>query len=47
MIWEQSICKRRAEISRLRELHTLKGYAEFVVRLKGSDIDTVQQAYTV
>ncbi|XP_057447573.1 plasma membrane ATPase 3-like [Lotus japonicus] len=39
--------KRRAEITRLRELHTLKGHVESVVRLKGLDIDTIQQAYTV
>ncbi|KAG0468909.1 hypothetical protein HPP92_018237 [Vanilla planifolia] len=39
--------KRRAEIARLRELHTLKGHVESVVRLKGLDIDTIQQAYTV
>ncbi|KAK6123272.1 hypothetical protein DH2020_042986 [Rehmannia glutinosa] len=31
--------KRRAEIARLRELHTLKGHVESVVRLKGLDID--------
>ncbi|CAL5325788.1 unnamed protein product [Camellia sinensis] len=39
--------KRRAEIARLRELHTLKGHVESVVKLKGLDIDTIQQAYTV
>ncbi|CAN6439282.1 unnamed protein product [Victoria cruziana] len=39
--------KRRAEIARLRELHTLKGHVESVVRLKGLDIGTIQQAYTV
>ncbi|MBA0879461.1 hypothetical protein Goshw_016893 [Gossypium schwendimanii] len=39
--------KRRAEIARLRELHTLKGHVESVVRLKNLDIDTIQQAYTV
>ncbi|GJT70605.1 hypothetical protein Tco_1029891, partial [Tanacetum coccineum] len=32
---------------RLRELHTLKGHVESVVRLKGLDIETIQQAYTV
>lgn len=32
---------------RLRELHTLKGHVENVVRLKGLDIDTIQQSYTV
>ncbi|KAE8736272.1 Plasma membrane ATPase 1 [Hibiscus syriacus] len=39
--------KRRAEIARLRELHTLKGHVESVVRLKNLDIDTIQQSYTV
>ncbi|KAF3444748.1 hypothetical protein FNV43_RR14441 [Rhamnella rubrinervis] len=39
--------KRRAEIARLRELRTLKGHVESVVRDKGLDIDTIQQAYTV
>lgn len=39
--------KRRAEIARLRELQTLKGHVESVVRLKGLDIDTIQQSYTV
>lgn len=32
---------------RLRELHTLKGHVESVVRLKGLDISTIQQSYTV
>ncbi|KAF3443188.1 hypothetical protein FNV43_RR12869 [Rhamnella rubrinervis] len=32
---------------RLRELRTLKGHVESVVRDKGLDIDTIQQAYTV
>ncbi|VAH95571.1 unnamed protein product [Triticum turgidum subsp. durum] len=39
--------KRRAEIARLRELHTLKGHVESVVKLKGLDIGTIQQSYTV
>jgi H+-transporting ATPase len=39
--------KRRAEIARLRELTTLKGHVESVVKLKGLDIDTIQQNYTV
>ncbi|XP_044467577.1 plasma membrane ATPase 1-like [Mangifera indica] len=39
--------KRRAEIARLRELSTLKGHVESVARLKGLDIDTIQQSYTV
>lgn len=33
--------------SRLRELHTLKGHVESVVKLKGLDIETIQQHYTV
>ncbi|XP_030544537.2 ATPase 8, plasma membrane-type-like [Rhodamnia argentea] len=39
--------KRRAEVARLRELHTLKGHVESVVKLKGLDMDTIQQNYTV
>ncbi|KAL4559239.1 hypothetical protein LXL04_031374 [Taraxacum kok-saghyz] len=39
--------KRRAEMAKLRELHTLKGHVESVVRMKGIDIETIQQAYTV
>ncbi|CAH2061225.1 unnamed protein product [Thlaspi arvense] len=39
--------KRRAEVARLRELDTLKGQVESVVKLKGLDIDTIQQHYTV
>ncbi|KAF9623847.1 hypothetical protein IFM89_005432 [Coptis chinensis] len=39
--------KRRAEIARLRELHTLKGRVESVVKLKGLDIEKIQQAYTL
>ncbi|WVZ19583.1 hypothetical protein V8G54_006905 [Vigna mungo] len=39
--------KRRAEVARLRELHTLKGHVESVVKLKGLDIDTIQQHYTI
>ncbi|CAO2816252.1 unnamed protein product [Amaranthus hypochondriacus] len=39
--------KRRAEIARLRELHTLKGHVESVIKLKGLDIGAIQQAYTV
>ncbi|XP_019443342.1 PREDICTED: plasma membrane ATPase-like isoform X1 [Lupinus angustifolius] len=39
--------KKHAEIARLRELHTLKGHVESVVKLKGLDIDTIQQHYTV
>ncbi|CAN6880393.1 unnamed protein product [Brassica oleracea var. botrytis] len=32
--------KKRAEIARLRELHTLKGHVESVAKLKGLDIET-------
>lgn len=39
--------KRRAEVARLRELQTLKGHVESVAKLKGLDIDTIQQHYTV
>ncbi|XP_065848936.1 plasma membrane ATPase 4-like [Euphorbia lathyris] len=39
--------KRRAEVARLRELNTLKGHVESVVKLKGLDIDTIQQHYTL
>ncbi|VAH37592.1 unnamed protein product [Triticum turgidum subsp. durum] len=38
--------KRRA-MCRLRELNTLKGHVESVVKLKGLDIDTINQNYTV
>ena len=31
--------------SRLRELHTLKGHVESLVKLKGLDIETVQQHF--
>lgn len=39
--------KRRAEMARLRELHTLKGHVESVIKMKNLDIDTIQQSYTV
>ncbi|XP_021731359.1 ATPase 8, plasma membrane-type-like [Chenopodium quinoa] len=39
--------KKRAEMARLQELHTLKGRVESVVKTKGLDIDTIQQSYTV
>ncbi|XP_022639535.1 ATPase 8, plasma membrane-type isoform X1 [Vigna radiata var. radiata] len=39
--------RRRAEAARLKELHTLKGHVESVMKLKGIDIDTIQQHYTV
>ncbi|XP_052191272.1 plasma membrane ATPase 1-like [Diospyros lotus] len=39
--------RRRAEIARLRELTTLKGHMESVFKLKGLDIATIQQSYTV
>ncbi|RZR71684.1 hypothetical protein BHM03_00006356 [Ensete ventricosum] len=39
--------KRRAEVARLRELHTLKGHVESVVKLKGLDIEGMPQHYTL
>ncbi|XP_020241614.1 plasma membrane ATPase 4-like isoform X3 [Asparagus officinalis] len=39
--------KKRAEVARLRELHTLKGRVESVVKTKGLDIEAIQQSYTV
>ncbi|KAH9613538.1 hypothetical protein KSS87_009397 [Heliosperma pusillum] len=39
--------KRRAEVARLRELNTLKGHVESVVKLKGLDLDTTNHNYTV
>ncbi|MCO5607783.1 hypothetical protein L7F22_061984 [Adiantum nelumboides] len=39
--------KKRAEIARMRELYTLKGHVESVVRLKGIDISDMKQAYTL
>ncbi|PRQ53684.1 putative proton-exporting ATPase [Rosa chinensis] len=39
--------RRRAEIARLREMRTLKGHVESVVRMKGLDINTIQQSYTL
>ncbi|XP_050373664.1 plasma membrane ATPase 4 [Argentina anserina] len=39
--------KRRAEMARLRELTTLKGHVESVAKLKGLDLDSIQQHYTV
>ncbi|CAI9303687.1 unnamed protein product [Lactuca saligna] len=39
--------KRQAELPRLKELHTLKGYVESVIKSKGLDIETMQQYYTI
>ncbi|KAK4488554.1 hypothetical protein RD792_004318 [Penstemon davidsonii] len=39
--------KRRAEITRLREIHTLKGKVESFAKLRGLDIDAMNQHYTV
>ncbi|XP_027162876.1 plasma membrane ATPase 1-like [Coffea eugenioides] len=39
--------RRRAEIARLRELHTLKGKVESFVKLKGIEIDAINQNYTL
>ncbi|KAJ6870057.1 hypothetical protein NC652_035842 [Populus alba x Populus x berolinensis] len=38
--------KRCTEVARLRELHTLKGHVESVVKMKGLDIETIQQHYS-
>ncbi|KAJ8505123.1 hypothetical protein OPV22_006009 [Ensete ventricosum] len=45
LIAEQA--KRRAEIARLGEIHTLRGHVESVVRLKKLDINVIQTAHTV
>ncbi|KAL2345975.1 hypothetical protein Fmac_007260 [Flemingia macrophylla] len=45
MIAEQA--RRRAEIARLGELHTLRGHVESVVRLKNLDRNVIQVAHTV
>ncbi|KAI8551367.1 hypothetical protein RHMOL_Rhmol06G0180500 [Rhododendron molle] len=45
LIAEQA--RRRAEIARLRELHTLRGHVESVARLKNLDSRIIQGAYTV
>ncbi|PON78264.1 P-type ATPase [Trema orientale] len=39
--------KRRAEIARLGELHTLRGHIESVARLKNLDLNMIQSAHTV
>ncbi|KAK0581083.1 hypothetical protein LWI29_009868 [Acer saccharum] len=39
--------KRRAEISRLREIHTLKGKVESFAKLRGYDIDAMNNHYTL
>ncbi|KAK4415001.1 ATPase 8, plasma membrane-type [Sesamum alatum] len=41
------ILSGKAKCYWLRELHTLKGHVESVVKLKGLDIETIQQHYTV
>ncbi|GMG99192.1 hypothetical protein Nepgr_001032 [Nepenthes gracilis] len=50
--WDNLLQNRRLQSKlkdglRLRELHTLKEHAESVVKLKGLDINTIQQHYTV
>ncbi|KAL5583340.1 hypothetical protein UlMin_015782 [Ulmus minor] len=45
LIAEQA--RRRAEIARLGELHTLRGHIESVVRLKNLDLNVIQSAHTV
>lgn len=55
MPWQFSIINAKYAVTltlsgfwnRLRELHTLKGHVESVVKLKGLDIETIQQHYTV
>ncbi|KAI9089547.1 hypothetical protein K1719_029152 [Acacia pycnantha] len=39
--------KKRAEVARIREFHTLRGHVGSVVKMKGLDIDTIQRNYTV
>ncbi|KAJ4761302.1 Plasma membrane ATPase [Rhynchospora pubera] len=39
--------RRRAEVARLRELHTVKGHVDSIVKLKGLDIDTINKNYTL
>ncbi|KAG8656578.1 hypothetical protein MANES_04G152300v8 [Manihot esculenta] len=45
LIAEQA--RRRAEIARLGEIHTLKGHVESVVRLKNLNLNVIQAAHTV
>ncbi|KAJ7963378.1 Plasma membrane ATPase [Quillaja saponaria] len=45
LIAEQA--RRRAEIARLGELHTLRGHIESVARLKNLDLSAIQSAHTV
>ncbi|KAB1218263.1 ATPase 10, plasma membrane-type [Morella rubra] len=45
LIAEQA--RRRAEIARLGEIHTLRGHVESVVRLKNLDLNLIQSAHTV
>uniref|UniRef100_A0A803PRP3 Plasma membrane ATPase n=1 Tax=Cannabis sativa TaxID=3483 RepID=A0A803PRP3_CANSA len=39
--------RRRAEIARLREIHTLKGKVESFAKLRGLDIEAINQHYTL
>ncbi|KAG5231073.1 H+-ATPase family protein [Salix suchowensis] len=39
--------KRRAELARMREIHTLKGKVESFAKLRGLDIDAMNQHYTL
>ncbi|XVE88534.1 hypothetical protein DITRI_Ditri19aG0076900 [Diplodiscus trichospermus] len=45
LIAEQA--RRRAEIARLGELHTLRGHIESVVRLKNLDLNVIPSSHTV
>ncbi|XP_052193608.1 plasma membrane ATPase 1 [Diospyros lotus] len=39
--------RRRAEIARMREIHTLEGKVESFAKMRGLDIDAMNQHYTV
>lgn len=41
------LAKRRDELARIQELHTLKGHLESIIKLKGLDIDKIQMHYTI
>jgi len=46
-ISEVSFNKKIQVYDRLSELHTLKGYIESTVKMKGLDIDAIQKYYIV
>ncbi|KAI6681848.1 hypothetical protein NL676_035729 [Syzygium grande] len=39
--------RKCAGVARFKQLHTLKGHVESVVKLKGLDIVTIQQHYII